>query len=417
MSVPRHYLISGSNLSGKSGFIQNLLKGKIPKELEALSGKKGVLVSNETLERFIQEEAIHDDYILTKNDKRSIRTYSSGEQKKALFNHLLSRKPGFIILDSAFDMLDQESSKAWAGRLTKLADDIAFIQIFKRKNNILPFIKHTIRIENDKIAFQGTVKEYFHQFETNNHIEPDHSIPPGPDHKVLFQPPFIEFRNVSVKYGDKIVLNNINWKIDQGDFWQLKGPNGSGKTTLLTMITGDNPKAYGENITIFGTRKGSGESIWDLKKHIGYVTPSMTTLFHRRHTAENMIISGLVDSIGLYKPPTPMQQDLAREWLKLIGLQQFGSTPFINLTEGQQCLVLIARSMIKHPPLLILDEPAHGLDDNSIKILSLLVNKIAQETGTTIIYVSHRKEQGLKPAKIFELFPAETGSVGKAVKK
>lgn len=417
MNTLQHYLIFGSNLSGKSVLIQNLLKGEIPKELECLAGKKGVLVSNETLEKFIKEEALHDDFTLSRNQNRSIRTFSSGEQKKALLNHLLSKEPDFIILDSAFDMLDQRSQDELNNRFKQLSETIIILQIFKRKSSVLPFITHSVRIEDKMVTFQGTLEQYYEQYALFDQAELSKTVPAGPYEKIIFKKPLIEFRSVSVQYGDKVILNNINWKIDQGDFWQLMGPNGSGKTTLLTMITGDNPKAYGEDISIFGKRKGSGESIWDLKKHIGYVTPSMTTLFQRRHTAENMVISGLVDSIGLYKQPTPMQKSLAYDWLQLIGLQDFASVPFVNLTEGQQCLVLIVRSMIKHPPLLILDEPSHGLDDKSVGILSELVNKIAQETGTTIIYVSHRKEQGLKPSKIYELFPSETGSTGKVLKE
>lgn len=190
------------------------------------------------------------------------------------------------------------------------------------------------------------------------------------------------------------------------------GPNGSGKTTLLTMITGDNPKAYGQDLTIFGHKRGSGESIWDIKKKIGYVTPSMTTLFRGWNTVEKMVISGLVDSIGLYKKPSELQKQIAGEWIELIGLEDLRLSRFSSLSEVQQCMVLIARAMIKHPPLLILDEPAHGLDDVNAKLLCALINKIATEGQTTIIYVSHRKEPGLEAKQVFELVLCKDGSKG-----
>lgn len=179
------------------------------------------------------------------------------------------------------------------------------------------------------------------------------------------------------------------------------------------MITGDNPKAYGQDLILFGQKRGSGESIWDIKKKIGYITPSITTLFRGWNTVEKMVISGLVDSIGLYKKPTEMQKRLAGEWINLIGLKELKHTRFSTLSEGQQCMVLIARAMIKHPPLLILDEPSHGLDDYNASILSALINKISEEGKTTIIYVSHRKEPGLKPKDIYELVPTKNGSFGR----
>ena len=110
----------------------------------------------------------------------------------------------------------------------------------------------------------------------------------------------VELHSVSVKYGNKQVLSDINWTIRKGEFWQLTGPNGAGKSTLISMITGDNPKAYGQNMILFGRRKGSGETIWDIKRQIGYFTPIMIQQFSRSESVENMIISGLNDSVGLY---------------------------------------------------------------------------------------------------------------------
>ena len=191
--------------------------------------------------------------------------------------------------------------------------------------------------------------------------------------------PLIQFNNVSVQYNEKAILKNINWEINRGDFWQLTGANGSGKTTLLTMLTGDNPKAYGQNIVLFGQKKGSGESVWEIKKKIGYVTPAMTELFNGRHSLEKMILSGLYDSIGLYKTPTIQEKIVANKWIDLIGLQSDKNTYFYQLPEEKQCLALIARAMIKHPPLLILDEPTHGLNDEMASLLITLINTIAKE--------------------------------------
>ena len=239
---------------------------------------------------------------------------------------------------------------------------------------------------------------------------------PGPlHHDQMSYKALIKLNGVSVHYHERQILNSINWTIKAGEFWQLKGPNGSGKTTILTMINGDNPKAFGQNIELFGRRKGTGESVWEIKKRIGYFTPSMMELFKRRHTAEQMVISGFHDSIGLYHRPSEIQKHVANEWLKVLGLADKGSRAFVDLSQVHRRMVLIARAMVKHPPLLILDEPSTGLDDKSAALLSALINKIADESQTAILYVSHRTEPDLKPQYVFQLKPGENGSVGEVV--
>ena len=222
---------------------------------------------------------------------------------------------------------------------------------------------------------------------------------------------------MTVKYEERVIVKDINWTINAGEFWQLVGPNGSGKTTLLTMINGDNPKAYNQDLTLFGRKKGTGETVWSIKQKIGYLTPSMTDLFNTRHTLEQMIISGFTDSIGLYKEPSDIQIRLADEWLELIEMSQLKKRVFCQLSLGQQRLALVARAMVKHPPLLILDEAMSGLDDHNASVVTNLINKIASESKTAILYVSHRIEEGLLPEHIFELTPSESGSAGKAYHK
>ncbi|MEI7736859.1 MAG: ATP-binding cassette domain-containing protein, partial [Ferruginibacter sp.] len=196
-------------------------------------------------------------------------------------------------------------------------------------------------------------------------------------------------------------------------FWQLIGPNGSGKTTMLSMIYGNNPKAYGQNLILFGKRKGTGESVWEIKEKIGYFSSAITLEFDRSDTLEQMIISGFNDSIGLYIHPTDLQIQRAAAWLQLLKMYEQRKQLFRNFSMAQQRLILIARAMVKHPPLLILDEPTAGIDDESAELFSALVNKIAAESNTAILYVSHRDEQGLAPKYIFELEPGTDGSTGK----
>ena len=223
----------------------------------------------------------------------------------------------------------------------------------------------------------------------------------------------IQLKNVNVAYEDRPILSNISWEVKRSEFWKLTGPNGSGKTTILSMIYGDNPKAYGVDLFLFGKKKGSGESVWEIKKKIGYFSPSITELFIRRNSVEEMLISGLVDSIGLYQKPSDKQRALAKQWLETLGFQEKAKKVFNDLSNLEKRMLLIARAMIKHPPLLILDEPSTGLDDKSALKITNLINHIAAQSDTAIIYVSHRKEKGLHPDFEYELFPTENGSVGK----
>ena len=412
MTLKKHWALFGNGLSMKSDFIQHLLQGRPCTELEVLIGKRGALFSNCTLEKFILEESRHDDYTLSSNEHRSIQTFSSGEQRKALLKHLLSTRPDFLILDNVFDMLDIESTKRLKLQLEEISHSTTIIQVVKRKDSLLPFMDQAILIEKEEVLFSGQLNDYLNNCTISDSYCFEGEIPPAFQRNEATADPLVQFNEVTVKYGERTIVNKIEWTINHGDFWQLKGPNGSGKTTLLTMITGDNPKAYGQDLLLFGHRRGSGESIWDIKKQIGYITPSMITLFRGWNTVEKMVISGLVDSIGLYVKPTDAQRQLARQWIKLLDLEEYKHSRFSSLAEVQKRMVLIARSMIKHPMLLILDEPAHGLDDCSANTLTSLVNKIAQEGNTTIIYVSHRKEPGLEPKQVYELKPDRAGSIG-----
>lgn len=393
---------------------KNITEGKI-EEFKIFSGLKGALFSTETLEKFIEEEIRHDDFSLSSNKKRSIQTFSSGEQRKALLHYLLDKKPDFLVLSGIFDMIDAQSKIQLQTEIQKVAQTISIVQIVKRSDNLLPFIKYALLIHNRKTLYKGSAHDFLSTIRDKNVLNTEVRLPRAIDGQKQFDNPLVQFINTEVKYSGKTIVKNINWTINHGDFWQLKGSNGAGKTTLLSMITGDNPKAYGQHLILFGKKRGTGESIWEIKKKIGYVTPAMTSHFRGWNTAEKMVISGLTDSIGLYKKPTELQRNLADQWLDLIGLKEKKHTRFSNLTETQQCMVLIARAMIKHPPLLILDEPTHGLNDKGALLLSALVNKIAEDGKTTVVFVSHRKEPGLKPKQVFELVPGSCGSLGKEI--
>lgn len=405
----KHWAVFVSNESNKSEFIRLLLKGTPPSAMEELAELNGALFSKLAIAEYIDVEDRHGTKIISKHSQQTLQSMSSGEQKKALLNYLLRNKSDYIILDNPFDNLDTDSQEKLRSTLAENAVQKNFILLISRKDDLLSFIKNYASLNESKlvlhtdlgflanlakkIPFSGRVPEPIRTINNQNNE-------------------LVSLHNCTIRFENKTVLKNINWTIKPGEFWQLIGKNGSGKTTILSMITGDNPKGYGQDLILFGQKKGSGESIWDIKQKIGYFTPAMTDKFTGYHSIENMLISGFNDSIGLYIKPTEAQLRIAKEWLLLIDMWNIRDNRFHDLSMGQKRLVMTVRAMIKHPLLLILDEPTAGLDDASAALVVALVNKIARESNIATIFVSHRKEPGLEPDKSFELHMSESGSIG-----
>ncbi len=413
MNKPTHLAIFTTDKANKHLFTQQLLDGKSSGIFEVFNKLNGQLFSKVTMDLFIDEEHRNGHVEVAKKQKRLLQSLSDGEQKKALLNYLLAQQPDYIILDNPFDNLDKASQATLLVMLQQISAKTNIIQLVSRSRDLLPFILKVFSIEpNQALVAIENIAAYLQQRNMDSQFIFTGIVPPPINSFYLADGPLVVFKNVCVQYDGRPVLNNINWTINPGESWQMIGPNGSGKTTLLSLITGDNAKAYGQDITLFGRKKGSGEAVWDIKKNIGYFTPAITSQFSRYDSIEKMIIGGFFDSIGLYLKPSDMQQKIARQWLQLTEMLPLKNTLFHKLSPGQQRTALIARAMIKHPPLLILDEPTSGLDDYNAGLVVSLINKIAAETTTTIVYVSHRTEEGLLPDAIFELTPHENGSVG-----
>lgn len=404
-----HWAIFIDNESRTSEFIRSVLGNHPPEALEFLKGQNGALFSKLAIEGFMDREDRHGTKIITLTEQQSLRSMSSGEQKKALLRYLLAEKPDYIILDKPFDNLDTDSQEVLRRTLAQEAQGTLFIVLISRKADLLPFTQNFGSLEGKEFRIHKDLTSIDRQVSQTPFKG---SIPNPPVAWSYTDTELIVLKKINVRFGEKPVLRNIDWTIKKGEFWQLVGKNGSGKSTLLSMITGENPKGYGQELYLFGRRKGSGESIWDIKRRIGYFTPAMTDKFTGYHSVEHMIISGLNDSIGLYVRPTEVQLRLAKQWLVLIGMWVDKDRLFHDLSTGQKRLVMTVRAMIKHPLLLILDEPTAGLDDASASLLVALVNKMARESQVTTIFVSHRKEPGLEPDKIFELQMHSAGSTG-----
>ncbi len=407
-----HFLVKTDFQSFTATVVQDIRQGKSVSEFQKLLGQKGAVFSSSILKKYIEKEERHGIKKLPTPHGQALITMSSGEQKKALLSHILAQQPDFLILVDPFDHLDITFSAWLKGRLVELSEKMGIVQFSNRLGELLPISASYYLLQQQKLKAYPSLSQL--KKAVSGNISKGFPPIPAPLQEIQLSNPILaRFKEVSVHFLDKAVLHQINWTIRQGSFWQLTGPNGSGKSTLLSMITGDSHKGYGQDLELFGRKKGSGESVWDIKKNIGYFSPSMTTCFKGNHSLEHMLISGLHDSVGLYVKPSETEQQIANAWLQVLGLWEKKSMLFHQISEGEQRLVMTARAMIKHPPLLILDEPTIGLDDDSAYFFVQLVNHYAKASRSALIYVSHRNEQELQPKSILQLVMGSYGSIGK----
>jgi molybdate transport system ATP-binding protein len=401
----KHWDILLSNQVDKKTFINTILSGEIQGELSVFNSLNGILYSDISIQKLIEEEYQYDSIEATAESHRNLRTFSSGERKKEFLKYCLKKNPDYIILDNPMDHLDHASRKELAVAIEAIAASVRIIQLINRTADLLPFIPNKALIENNSFELSSINAIEHNPFENNDNKLPIH-------HEVFSDRVLVKMNAISVSYDERPIIDSLSWTINQGDFWHLIGPNGSGKSTILSLISGDNSKGYGQDVELFGRKKGSGESVWEIKKQIGFFNTAMTDLFNKRYSLEEMILSGFFDSIGLYTEPTTLQRKIAAQWLEAIQMNHLKKKIFNRLSIGQQRLALIARAVIKHPPLLILDEPLEGLDDQNTALVIQLINMIKKETNIAILFVSHRTEPNLFPDSVLELTPSATGSKG-----
>jgi molybdate transport system ATP-binding protein len=210
-----------------------------------------------------------------------------------------------------------------------------------------------------------------------------------------------------VRYGSTTILRNLNWVVNEGESWALLGPNGSGKSTLLSLIIGDHPQVYMNQVEVFGRPRGTGESIWELKRDIGWVSPELHLHFDEAATCFEVAVSGFYETIGLFEAPTARQRAAARHWLARFDLLHAARTPLYALSTGMQRMVLLARALVKKPRLLILDEPCQGLDSAHRELFVGTIDHLLRAGSVTCIYVTHREDE--IPASIKRTFLLPNG--------
>lgn len=330
--------------------------------------------------------------------QRNLTRLSTGEFRKVLIAKTLMEKPGLLVLDEPFEGLDTNSQKQISDLINQLAQNRVSVIMVTHRIRIIPSaIRNVICLKENRVVAQGKREEMLNpallnklygsrmaRFDSGGKRGDSFPLEEHPESHEL-----IRMEGVSVAFQDNCVFKNLNWRVLRSENWLITGPNGSGKSTLLSLVAGDNPQAYANRIFLFGKRRGSGESIWDIKKRIGMVSSELHLRYQKQISVKEVILSGFFDSIGLYKKTSEMQALQAEKWIHTLGLEEKTDTLFTHLSFGEQRLVLIARAMVRSPDLLILDEPCQGLDPEKRSRIVHLIDEIGSSSQTSIIYVTH----------------------------
>jgi molybdate transport system ATP-binding protein len=344
-----------------------------------------LLTGEDTAERRELQQHLYSLFHMDEFLDKYIITLSSGELRKFQLTKTLFSNPQLLIMDNPFIGLDAETRDQLRDLLKQLAEE--------RDMEIMLVMSKT-----DDIPDYVTDIKYFSEPEEI----PAHVLPKEKREAILSLPytdndydcqHVIDMKKVTIRYGERTILKDLDWTVKNGERWALSGQNGSGKSTLLSLVCADNPQSYACDITLFDRPRGSGESIWDIKKHIGYVSPEMHRSYKRNLPAIRIVASGLMDSIGLYAVPNAQDYDKCRWWLDMFGIGHLADKPFLQLSSGEQRLVLLARAFVKDPQLLILDEPLHGLDLWNRRLTKDIIETFCQRRGKTMIMVTHYQEE------------------------
>jgi molybdate transport system ATP-binding protein len=314
--------------------------------------------------------------------ERGYRLLSTGEARKVLLLQAVLRAPSLLILDDPFDGLDRASYVELAHAIVQVSRSFPVVVVGTFDASELPFapeaLKNVVALGSEREASGRT--------------------PPPVDLGSCCEPldpnvPLVELNAGRVVYGEQVVFDRLDFRVLVGQHTLIEGPNGSGKTSLLEMLTGDHPQAYCNDLHLFGRRRGSGETVWDIKRNVGLVSARLHRDYRVGGSVEEVLLSGLYDSIGVYQRPEPSHRARARAWLQWLDLGLTPSNAFRELSFGEQRLILIARAAIKLPPLLVLDEPTSGLDaDNRTRVLDL-VESLCTQRKSTVLMVTHRPHE------------------------
>lgn len=450
INAGEHWLIYGQNGAGKS-LLSAFLLGDLPLGRHRLWQRPGLpgriaSVSFDVQRQLAQAEQRHDisEYSESAHDEgtrvadllslrdsqscdvesllqtlgveelldRGIRYLSSGQFRRVMLARALCQNPLLLILDSPLDSIDAVSAVAIRSTLTEwMGPGKSIIEFSRSLDESLPGYTHMALMSECALVSAGPVTDLDHVNAFNKGsaaVLPEPvALPQFAQSDSSYPDEWIRMRNVNASYGSRAVIKNLNWLVRLGDQVLIEGPNGCGKSTLLSLLTGENNFGYvqgsqqgqsqggpqgnesGQGVWLFGQPWGKGQSVWDIKKHFGVVSNHLHLSFGDAWSVLDVVCSGFEDSVGYYGIPRASQQRRARAWLAAVHLLDKSDNAFGRLSFGQQKLALLARSMVKSPPLLILDEPLVGLDDYHRRLFLSLLSRVVSQAQTQLLYVSH----------------------------
>lgn len=357
---------------------------------------KDTLTVHAELVLFGKEKSLQFDHVETILEALNFASFassqlielSSGEHKKLQLVKALWLKPQLLIVDQPYTGLDTASRNNLNILLDRVATDGVQLILISNDDELPASINRFAEINNGQIKISETRTPSSAAIVKHSREIPDF-LKESP---VYSSDNMIKMVNVNISYGEKEVLKNINWEVKAGEKWLLQGHNGSGKSTLLSLVNGDHPQSYANELYLFGNRRGSGESIWDIKQHIGLISPEFHWYFDTTATVWQSIASGFYDTVGLFQQLPYSKSLQVDELVEYFDLTENKNELLRSLPLGKQRLVLLARTIIKNPELLILDEPCQGLDQQQTQHFNQLVDDLCSN-GMTLIYVGHFESQ------------------------
>lgn len=357
-----------------------------PEVREMLGEVKDEALKQELFELFRIEPMLDKKIILL----------SSGELRKFQLTKTLLTAPRVLVMDNPFIGLDAPTRELLLQLLERLTtmSAVQIVLVLSMVDDVPPFITHVIPVEGLAVGDKLTREEYLHvvagKQPANEYEDLQQRIIDLPyEGENYDSEEVVRLNKVSIRYGDRTILKELDWTVLRGEKWALSGENGAGKSTLLSLVCADNPQSYACDINLFGRKRGTGESIWEIKKHIGYVSPEMHRAYLKNLPTIEIVASGLHDSIGLYKRPQPEQMAVCEWWMDVFGIEPLKDKPFLQLSSGEQRLALLARAFVKDPELLILDEPLHGLDTYNRRRVKKVIEAFCGRKDKTLIMVTH----------------------------
>lgn len=365
----------------------------------------------EVLDPSVLNDPLIDTFQMRPLLEKRMVLLSSGEMRRFHLFKCLVNKPRVLIVDNPFIGLDAPMREQLGEFFQKLISqhNVQIIMVMSSLDDIPEYMTHVVYVDGMKVEAKQTRAEYLNSLGARNigNFELLSTAPIADIEKLPTQPvanltadgsetdEIISIRNLSLPLpdSDRVLYGGLNWTVRRGEKWSLQGRNGSGKSTLLSLVCADHPAAYACDISLFGRRRGTGESIWEIKKHIGFVSPEFHRAYKEDRPAIDIVASGLHDSVGLYKRPRPDQIDTCLFWMRIFGIEQLRDRRFLTLSAGEQRMCLLARAFVKDPALLILDEPLHGLDTTRRELVREVIATFAQRPDKTLIMVTHYPEE------------------------